>query len=188
MTDPLRRKPSQKNNILLLVLICAPMIVGCAAIYMWFIPNSDLKLPAEVIGGGYVLLTVLLGSLVGRVNYVERWRQQGGGTKQIIYALVGLLLIGFSSFMVAFRAIPAECTQLFGHPTDRAFSVTEIFRHTSQSRAICPYTITLKSLQGGPGTDFCLDEESANHLHVGEQVHLRGKETYFGFKFDSYSG
>jgi hypothetical protein len=188
MNDHLSHKPSQKAGVLILVMVCAPLIVGTAGMYMWFIPNRDLKLPAAVIGGSYVLLIVFLNSLVARVNYAESWRQKGGEAKQALGVIGGLLMIGFCSFLVAFRAAPAEFTKLFGHPVNLVFSVTEIFRHTSRASGLCPYTLTLESLQGGPGTDFCVDVESANRLHVGDQVQLRGKETNLGFKFDSYSG
>jgi hypothetical protein len=188
MNNRQSHKPSQKAGILILVMVCVPLIVGTAGIYMWFIPDRDLRLPAAVIGGSYVLLIILLNSLVGRVNYAESWRQSGGGSGQALGVLGGLLMIGFGSFLVAFRTVPAEFTKLFGHPADRAFRVTEIFKHTSRARGLCPYTLTLESLQGGAGTDFCVDGESANRIHVGDQVQLRGKQTRLGFKFDSYSG
>jgi len=63
MNDHLSHKPSQKAGVLILVMVCAPLIVGTAGMYMWFIPNRDLKLPAAVIGGSYVLLIVFLNHL-----------------------------------------------------------------------------------------------------------------------------
>jgi len=187
MNDRLSHKPSPKAGVLVLVMVCVPLILGVAGMYMWFIPNRDLKLPATVIGGSYVLFVLLLNSLVGRVNYAERWRQIGGGAKQALGVLGGLLMIGFFSFLVAFRTAPAEFTKLFGHPADRAFSVTDIFKHTWRASPLCPYTLTVQSLHGGSETDFCIDGESADRLHVGDQLHLRGSETRLGFKFDSFS-
>ncbi|MFC5583309.1 hypothetical protein [Rhodanobacter terrae] len=188
MNNRRSHKPSQKAGILILVMVSAPLIVGIAGMYMWFIPNPDLRLIAAVIGGSYVLLIISLNSVIGRVNYAERWRQAGGGAKLALGMLGGLLMIAFGSFLVAFRSAPAEFTKLFGHPTHHAFSVTEIFRHEWGGSVLCPYTLTIESQQGGSKTDFCIDAESANRLHVGDQVQLRGKETHLGFKFDSFGG
>lgn len=68
MNDRLSQKPSLRAGTLKLAMVIAPLVAGTAGMYMWFIPNADLKLPAAVIGGSYVLLIVLLNSVVGGVD------------------------------------------------------------------------------------------------------------------------
>jgi hypothetical protein len=180
-------KRSKIAGALTMVLLLVPMIGVWPALNIWFIPNADFKLPAAIVGVSYILLVFLLAWMVGRVNYLELWRNESEGARQTFFALSGVVMLGFCAFMTTFRAIPAEWTQLNGRSVDRDFTVRKVSRNQLRTNSTCTYTVTIESLRDSSDSDFCAGKELAQRLHMGEHLQLHGKETYFGFKFNSYS-
>lgn len=187
MNHDLAQKKTSNGGILLFALAAIPLVAGIVGMHMWFIPNPDLSIVEAVAGGGYTLLVVLLTWLVGRVTYVERWRQQIGVANLAIGSSAALLLIGFFSYFAASVAIPSEFARFFGNPSDRTVRVTNVIRHSTRASPFCPYSVTFQGLDGSAGAEFCMEGYVARHFHVGDEIHLHGRATYLGFRIDSYS-
>lgn len=180
------REPSTQGAPLFFVLLLIPLLGGLAGGLLWFVPNPEFKLVAILVGTAYTALIYLLTWLLAGVNFIERYRSAGVGGAQIVGILVAVLAICAISAEAAYATVPAVFTQLYGRPTARSFVVADVYRHTSKGSAICPFTVTLHSLDGKFDTDFCARWSSAHDFHVGEKVRLHGKETSLGFRFDSY--
>ncbi|MBB6242408.1 hypothetical protein [Rhodanobacter sp. MP1X3] len=187
MSRHIKYEPPRWFEIALLTMLCAPMIVDCIAFYMWFIPNPSFRLQAAVVGGVYVVLLGLLRwfGFGWRRNLAEKWRR-GKSTRSIAALALGIFAIGFLAYRVVLIVIPDELTKFYGNSAERSVIVKEIYRHMRAS-PFCLYTVTITSHDNNRDTDFCLSDVLANQLHVGEELHLHGKETRFGFSFSGYS-
>jgi hypothetical protein len=164
------------------LLLCAPIILGLGAFYVWFIPNHELRVPAFLFFVFYYVVVFYICKRTSRAKLWASYKNLNPTWREYSKTLLGFVMCSGLAYFGFYAVGPALATSVFGSETTKELtiaSVSKVFRSHG-----CRYEIRFIDASPPMGGGFCVRvSEFGEAWAKGSKVTVYGRQSIFGFRF-----